>query len=742
MERGTEITMYKFCCDCICKINFILITSLALCLDGAYAENAEKTEGLAKDIRALDEHRLFFQGDAEVKRGPLQLRADQLEYDKDTDIAKAQGQVCFKRDDLVVNGPQAQLQVDANEGYMDQVSYQILSTQGKGTADKIYFRGPGQYRGEQITYSTCRPGKPDWLLRIKRLDIDDERKVATGETGVMYFLGMPIAASPYLKIPLSDERRSGILPPTVGTGSNSGIDITVPYYFNIAPNRDLTLFPRLLSKRGAQLGSTFRYLNPNYKGNIQAEFLHNDRVFKRDRWFYRIQHQQQLLSNTYFYIDRAKVSDDSYPSDLGRNLSAAVQQQFNQEVGVTYSSPYWTAQARVQKFQTLSPNTPPFDRQPQMTVRYKNSDLEDILLAGETDFTEFRKVGDPATNSQRTYIKPEISYIYRKPAFFIIPKASLHASAYSFNQTPVGATTNHIQRVVPTVSLDTGLIFERAESLVPWFGKRVLQTMEPRLFYVYTPFREQSNIPLFDTASADFNLTQIFSEQPFMGNDRVADNNKLTAGLTSRFLEADSGNERARFVLAQRLDMHGQRVTLTNTATQVQRSYSDVLAVASVRLSSQVAVESAVQYTMGNKQLQRSSIDLSWRPGAQRTMNFGYRYQRPSDVLTSPLRQFVVSGQWPITSQLYGIARANYDRVGHKLVDSLVGFEYDADCWVGRLVLQRFTNNTQGTTSNFYFQIEFKGLAKIGLPADTIFKLNVPGYTPLSSQINSPFQPK
>lgn len=736
--------MYKFWCDFICKIHFILIGALTLCFGNAYANNLETTEGLAADIRALDEHRVFFQGNAEIIRGPLQLRADQLEYDKDTDLAKANGQVCIKRDDLTIMGPQAQLQLDANEGYINQASYHILRTQGSGTADKIYFIGPRQYRGERVTYSTCRPENPDWILRIQRLDIDDERQVATGKSSIMYFFGVPIAASPYLKIPLSDERRSGFLPPVGGVGSNTGVDVTMPYYFNIAPNRDLTLFPRLLSKRGTQIGANFRYLDPHYQGDIQGEFLHNDRVYKQDRWFYRVQHRQQLLPSTNFYIDQAKVSDSNYPSDLGRNLSAAIQQQFNQEAGFNYNSGNWTAQTRIQKFQTLSPNTPPFNRQPQLNVRYQNRNIENILLKSEMDFTQFVESNNPATDTKRAYAKPEISYVYRTPAYFLIPKASLHATSYTFKQPPMGTTSHHMDRVVPTVSVDSGLIFERElPPLLNWFGKdKMIQTLEPRLFYVYTPFREQSTIPLFDTASADFNLTQIFSEQPFVGNDRIADNSKLTAGLTSRLLDAQSGSEQARFTLAQRLDLQGQRVTLTNTSTKTQHSYSDVLAAASVRVFRDFAVDSAAQYTVGNRQLQFSSIDLSWRPGAQRTLNFGYRFQRPNDVLVSTMRQFLISGQWPITSNLYGIGRANYDREGHKMVDSLVGFEYDAHCWVGRLVLQRFTNNTQATTSNFYFQIEFKGLAKVGLAADTIFKLNVPGYTPLSSQTNGLSQPK
>lgn len=694
-------------------------------------------DGRANDISALDEHRVLLKGDASLRRGSLSIRSDQLEYDKDTDEAQAEGQVIIKRDDLIVRGPRARLKLEANEGSMERPMYRFVRTNGSGSASKIDFLGKGQYRADEATYSTCNPGNMSWFLRAERLDINEDEKVAVARGGRMYFQGVPVLASPYLSIPLSDERRSGVLPPTVGSSSSGGMDISIPYYFNIAPNRDLTLQPRLLSKRGVQLGATFRYLEPSYSGQLQGEYLPKDAMEHENRWFYRFQHRQNILPGLSFYVDRAAVSDDKYPSDMGRNVSAVVQQQFNQEVGLNYGQGNWAALARVQNFQTLAPNVPPFNRAPQVNVLYNNRQAGDFVISAEADVTKFAHPTNFQRNGLRTFVKPEISYLYQRPGYFLIPKVSFHASSYTLNQPTVVSGQTQITRLLPTVSLDSGLIFERAAT--EWsslLGKSMRQTLEPRLFYVYTPFREQSQIPIFDTASADFNLTQIFSEQPFVGADRVADNNKLTAGVTSRLIESDSGAERARFILAQRFDLQGQRVTIGDTSSTATRKYSDVLAGASVRLFPQVNLESAVQYNLQQNQLQRSSIDVAWRPGVQRTLNFGYRYQRPNDVLgVLPLRQFVISGQWPLWGNIYGIGRANYDRAGHKMVDSLVGFEYDADCWIGRVVLQRFTNPSATVTTNFFFQIEFKGLSKLGNnDAGNIFKLNIPGYTPLSSR--------
>lgn len=704
-------------------------------------------DGQADDVRALDDHRLVLKGRAQVKRGRLGVRGEQLEYDQDTDEARADGKVVITRQDFIVKGPSACIKLEANEGSIAQPQYWFAPTNGSGAADTIDFIGPGRYVAKNATYSTCSPENRSWFLRADNFDIDDNNKVATAKNSVLYFFDVPIFASPYLSLPLSDARRSGLLAPTFELNTSSGVGVGIPYYFNIAPNRDFTLLPRLMSKRGVQLGGEFRYLEPNYSGNVQVEYLPNDFILQRDRWFYRLQHQQNLpsvLPRLRFYTDVAKVSDATYPSDLGQNVGTVVQQQFNQEIGVRYDLGNWRTFARVQKFQTLEPNVPPFNRAPQINLQYNDTSLADFVFKVEADATAFEMPSTSASampNGRRAFIKPELSYAYRTPGYFVIPKISFDASLYDLQKPLNVAGPTRIERSVPTISVDSGLVFERAA--FEWshlLGLPMMQTLEPRAFYVYTPFREQSQIPIFDSASTDFNLTKIFSEQSFSGHDRIADNSKVTLGVTSRLFEEKTGAERAHFVLAQRFDLDGQRVTMGRTNTAAQSNYSDLLVGASVRLLPKVTLESAVDYNMQASQLQSSSLDMSWRPSASRTFNFGYRYQRPNDVLGQlPMRQFLASAQWPITSRLYMIGRANYDRANHQMVDSLAGFEYDADCWIGRFALQRYATTPGSATiktmaSSFVFQIEFKGLSKVGASAGNIFKLKIPGYTPLSSR--------
>ncbi|MCC7005477.1 MAG: LPS-assembly protein LptD [Ottowia sp.] len=515
--------------------------------------------------------------------------------------------------------------------------------------------------------------------------------------------------------------------------------MTLPYYVNIASNRDFIFKPRLLSKRGMQLATEFRYLAADYNGVLQAEYLPEDRIARRNRWFYNVQHSHQIGPDWKTYINAAKVSDDNYPGDLGQSSSTAVQQQFTQELGVSYTHGNWTTLARVQKFQTLAPNPPAVNRVPQLNVLYRDKNVEGWVFQAETDVSQFKYPVAPVagtSDGMRVFVKPELRYVWRTPNYFVIPKISLNASAYDLSQPmQIGGPTS-ITRTLPSVSVDAGLAFVRAaDEWTGLFGRDIEQTLEPRIFYVYTPFRDQSQIPIFDTASADFNLTQIFSEQPFYGNDRIADNNKVTVGVTSRLLALAGGEELASFTLAQRFDMQGQRVTINSTNYSAKQSYSDVLAGASVNFFSDLSLGSTVQYTLVSRQLQASNLDLSWKPGQRRVLNFSYSYQRPNDVIGPvPLRQIVASGQWPVFAQFDLLARANYDRAGRKMVDSMLGLQYDAGCWIGRFVVQRFTNLSQRTNTNFFFQVEFKGLSQGLGSANNIFKLYVPGYTPLSAR--------
>lgn len=690
-------------------------------------------------LNGYNERGLELEGNAELRRGGAVVKGDRLSYDQDTDQAHAVGNVRLARDGALVVGPEAKLRIEANEGYMLSPDYYFQQTGGSGRAERIDFLDPSRSKVQRASYTTCSPDNADWYFNARQLDLDSDRQVGTAHGAVLRFFDVPILAAPQVSFPLTDERRSGVLAPLLAYSSRSGVDLTVPYYFNIAPNRDLTLYPRVLTTRGVQLGGDYRYIGDGYSGRIRGEFLPNDKQTDSNRWLYSIQHTQNLATGLNAYLNVNRVSDDRYPDDMTRTVAQSTLRQYVQEGGVTYNWQDFTVLARVQKFQTLAPSQPAYERVPQLNGRFTRYNWGGFDVQVEADYTRFRipltTDGFQQPQGERVFIQPSISYPIVRAGWFVTPKVMFNAAQYQMepsSNTP--GRDNTLTRTVPTVSLDTGMTFEReAPTVSRLFGVNYMQTLEPRLFYVYTPFRDQSAFPLFDTVQSDFGYGQIFSENPFTGYDRIADNNKLTAGVTTRLIETETGIERFRGTLAQRFDFDGQRVQLFGTADDeaVKRGYSDLLAATTVQLFRGYYVNLGVQYNPENDRVVQSNVAFAWRPEARKLLNVGYRYRRPTTVTdNTAIDQFEISSQWPLTRNAYGIGRVAYDLEGKELVDTLLGLEYAADCWVGRVAYQRFRNTQQGYNGRIFLQVEFRGLSKIGSNPLDILRLNVPGYTP------------
>ncbi len=532
---------------------------------------------------------IHLRGNGELRRNGSVLKGDALDYNQDTDVATATGNVRLLKGGTLVTGPDAKLKITANEGTISTPAYEFHTTGGHGTAERIDFIDKDNSRITRGTYTTCAPDNVDWYFSASRIDIDSDRQVGTGRNGVLHFFGVPVFAAPVMDFPLNDDRRSGFLAPVFGYNSRSGADVTLPYYFNIAPNRDLTLYPRLLSTRGLQLGAEYRYLDTSYSGVLRGEFLPDDREAGRNRWSISAVHTQRLAPGLTAYINYNKVSDNTYPDDLGRSIVTATQRQYVQEGGVTYSIGDWVALARVQKFQTLStattPLSAPYERVPELSLTYNRYDVGGFDINFLTDYTRFSIPTANTVQGERLFMQPTISYPIVRPGWYVTPKFILNTTAYRLDR-PAGDTQDtQINRTLPTFSLDSGMTFERDAPLVSkLFGVSYIQTLEPRVFYVYTPYRDQSQIPLFDTGQSDYNLGQIFTENPYTGYDRIADNNKVTAGVTTRFIEAESGIERLRATIAQRIDLDGQRVTLAGAAPTSVRRYSDLLGATTIQM--------------------------------------------------------------------------------------------------------------------------------------------------------------
>ncbi|MGX0934945.1 LPS assembly protein LptD [Cupriavidus metallidurans] len=692
-------------------------------------------------VTGYSEKGVEMEGHAELRRDGGVIKGDKVTYDQDTDEAHATGNVRLSKSGTLAVGPEARMRVQANEGYMLSPDYYFQQTGGSGSAERVDFLDPDRSTLKKATYTTCSPDNADWYFSARKLDLDSDRQVGTAYGGVLNFFGVPIAGAPAFSFPLNSERRSGVLPPLFGYGSNSGFDLTVPYYFNLAPNRDLTLYPRILSSRGVQLGEDFRYMGDGYSGRIRGEFLPDDKKAGRNRWAYSIQHYQTVIPGMTAYVNVSKVSDDKYPDDLTRSVSQSTLRQYTQEGGVIYAWQDWVFMARVQKFQTLLPSEPSYEREPQLNAKYNRYDFHGFDISLETDYTRFRipltSTGIQQPEGNRAFIQPTISYPIIRPGWYVTPKFIFNAAQYNMDTgtNTVGAS-NTLNRTIPTVSLDSGMTFERdAPGVSKLFGVKYTQTLEPRLFYVYTPFYDQSQFPLFDTVQSDFGYGQIFTENPFTGNDRIADNNKLTLGLTTRLIESETGVERFRGTIAQRVDFTGQRVQLNGTLPDAKPSYSDLLAATTIQLFRGYYLDAGIQWNPDQDKVNYSNVAFAYRPESRKLINFGYRYRRPTSVTdNTAIDQIEVSGQWPITQRTYGIGRVAFDKSANQLVDALAGFEYAADCWVGRFVYQRFRNTSNGYTGRVFFQVEFRGLSKIGSNPLDMLRLNVPGYEPVTAR--------
>ncbi|MFL9908118.1 LPS-assembly protein LptD [Paraburkholderia sp. RL17-337-BIB-A] len=680
-------------------------------------------------------------GSAEVRRNTFVIKADALHYDQDTDMADAYGQVHLNNNGATFAGPEAHMRVDSSEGFMSSPKYQFNVTGGSGSAERVDLLDNERSVFTKGTYTACScTDNPAWYIKGSEFDFDTGADEGVAYNSVLFFQGVPIFASPWMSFPLSGERRSGILPPTFSLSSSNGFELSVPYYFNIAPNRDLTVTPRLISKRGVQLQSTFRYLSPTYSGSITGEFLPDDHLTHTNRYALYIQHNQNFGNGFGGYIYYNKVSDNTYPEDLSSSVNQfmnGTQLLYQQEAGLTYNNGPWSVLAREQHWQTLTPSVAPYGREPQLNVKYAKYNVGGFDYGAEADYSNFRITTADMTQGQRVMFNPYLSYSVVGPGYFVTPKVQWHFASYNLSNigddVPVGTPKNFTESI-PTLSFDTGLIFDRSVRI---FGQDYIQTLEPRLYYVYTPYRNQASAPLFDTAESDFGLAEIFTPNTFVGNDRIADANRLTAAITTRFLNPATGDERARFVIAQQYYFQDQRVTLDSSQTSTQATHSDLILGASLKLGAGFASETAFQYNADNNQLVQTSVGFGFSPATGKVINVGYRYTRANTTLgNQPINQVLISGQWPLTHRVYGVGRFNYDLDGHRIVDGLIGLQYDADCWTLGAGIQRYANgvNTsaqQQTGTRFLAQLTLKGLSSVDNGLISAFRSSVAGYTPL-----------
>lgn len=680
----------------------------------------------AEEIEGVADLEVSARGAAEVRRDDVTVFGERLRYQRELGRIEAEGGVRLERGADRFFGARLRYDTRTDTGELDEPAFVLNREQTvRGRAERLEFLGRDRLRLARGSYTSCEPGREDWRIEANELELDYEAEQGRVRGGRLEFLGTTLLALPYATFPLEKRRKSGFLAPYYGQSTRRGLELGVSYYWNLAPEYDLTLSPVYMSKRGEQLKSHFRYLGRTYAGELRHEYLFNDRELQRPRSGLSLLHEQRLRDNMTLRLDLNKVSDPRYFADLRsqvRNVSVVnLQREGLFNVATSIGEVPLGLQVRVQRFQTLqdplAPIVEPYDRLPQVVVNAVRNDLGglfDLALPGEYVRFAHRTL----VEGTRLAVNPTVALPLIAPGYFLTPKLGLRVVRYSLSRTAPGQPDSP-SLSIPWLSVDGGLVFEREARLA---GQALTQTLEPRLFYVYVPYRAQDQLPLFDTALADFNYATLFAENRFVGGDRFGDANQVTLAATSRLLDA-RGTELARAMLGQRWYFKNERVGLTAAAPLRSVDSSDLLASVGARLLRDWLFDATLQYSPREARAERYGVSVRYSPEIAKVLNATYRFNR------ALLRQIDVSGQWPVRPGWFAIGRANYSFRDKRLVDGLGGLEYNGGCWVFRAVFSRVQATTQITNTTLLFQLELNGLGQIGSDETvTYLRRQVPGY--------------
>jgi LPS-assembly protein len=661
-------------------------------------------------------------GDVVVRRRGQVVYTDRLHYSVTENSVRATGHVRVERLGDVVTGSEAYIDLDNGSGWIEAPTYRFRQFGARGSADRLIIRDRDRYRAERATYTNCDVGDDDWYLHVDRLDLDRLRDTGVARNATFRFKGVPIMYTPWLDFPLTSRRKTGFLPPSFGPTSRSGFEIELPFYWNIAPNRDYTFAPRLLSRRGLLLNNEFRYLEPKLSGEARFDYLPEDRVFNDSRWAYAFKHNQQITDRLTGALNLQGVSDDSYFVDLSDSIASTSQTNLPREGSLSYYGDWWNVLARAQRFQTLQdplapPVDPPYARMPQVALNAAQPNVHGVDLSFFGELVSFEH--PTKINGIRQVYYPYLSVPYRNRLFYVRPKVGLNYTRYSFPDSDTPDQT----RTLPIFSVDSGMRFDRNTVLG---GQDFLQTLEPRLYYVYIPFRRQDQLPVFDTAEADFDLARIFTENQFSGWDRINNADQITAAITTRLIVPGSGNEWIRATLGQRYYFEDQEVALNGQVRASNRS--DVLAGVTGALTPTWSLNLGYQYNVDDSQTKKFNVALRHQPQLGKVLNIGYRFTRDQ------LEQVDLSGQWPLARGWSGVARWNYSLQDNTTLEALAGLEYNAGCWSARVVGHRFVTSTDEQSTSLFFQVEFRGVSRLGQNPVELLRRNIGGYARVPSR--------
>ncbi len=661
-----------------------------------------------------------FTGPIELRSGGRSLTAGNASFESATGAFTVTDDVNFRDPKSRVRGESASFNTVTGQFIFKEAEFELRGVPARGAASEINVNRSGTLELKKVSYTTCVVGNNAWMLRAGEIEIDQARGMATARHARLAFKGVPVFYWPYFTYPVTDERKSGLLIPEFGTSDPRGFELAIPYYWNIAPQYDATFVPRYMSKRGLQLGSEFRYLTERNDGVLWGDYLPDDDRSGTDRWRYLVLAQSMLGRGWRATADAEGVSDSDYFQDLTNGQESTSQTNLERSVFAEWFNRNWSVLFRYQGYQTIDdaiqPDDEPYQRAPQLAVDGVWTDgLGGLDYRLVTDTTYFYR--EESVQGLRLHLLPEISRPFERNSFYLTPKAALFHSRYQLDdQTPGSPDSPDV--TAPILSLDSGVVLERAAGS----GQRWLVTLEPRAQYVYIPFEDQADLPVFDTILPDLTLVQLFRQNRFIGYDRIGDTNQMTLGLTSRILDTSTGKERLTATLGGTQFFTGRDVVLPGDLPTKDNS-SDYIAEIGVNLYRNWNVDAAYQWNTAEHETTRAEARLQWRPGQASVMNLGYRFRRDR------LEQADVSFSVPAGDRWSFVGRYSYSLREEEPLDRFLGIEYETCCWGIRMVARREIKRDSGETNNsFSIQLELKNFTSVGNSADSLLDRGILGY--------------
>ncbi|WP_428356561.1 LPS-assembly protein LptD [Methyloprofundus sp.] len=714
------------------------VCTLRLGPQPTYTVDKQQREVSEMDIFAggsemFDAELISLTGNIDLQRADQRLRANQADFNQASGVLDLYGDIIYSDGGMALHSTSAQVNLQNDTSLLRDVSFILPASPIRGSADVVYRDSPTFSRYKEVTYTACEPGNQDWMLHASRMKVNDETGRVAVKHGWMEFKSVPVMYFPYGSFPVDDRRLTGLLTPSFGLSGRTGVDIRLPFYWNMAPNYDLTIAPRYMTERGFMMGADFRYLWNRTFGEIDFEIMPEDQQTKMLRWGGSFQNSTQFTDNLAMNINANYVSDSAYFSDLDGSLGLNNRNRYLQSnANIAYTLPWMAMSARVDNYQNIDPGASdknvPYRRLPQLKLdMFKSFNQLPLEMGLDSEYVYFqRHFPDGQPQGQRFNIKPTISFPVVSQSGFIIPKVAMQHTQYWLDDQSAGGA-NSLNKTLPMVSLDSGLFFERDfDSLT--------HTIEPRLFYLYVPFVDQSELPNFDTSLYDFNYGQLFRDNEFNGVDKTQNANQISAALTTRLVE--DGRDRLKLTIGEIFYFADRKVNLVGE--QVQTEFlSNLITELSSEITDELKFTSAMQWNFAKNRVNRGNADLRYRGLSNNTiLNIGYRFQQQQPEFGRfAQNQVVASAMVPIYDGWSAIGLYRYSILDKKNLEYFVGIEKDSCCWRFRVIYRQFLLSTASGSfgdaepqNSIFFQLELKGFTSLGEKVDDFLLDNIAGY--------------